>query len=260
MKASRMLAAIALTLSARAGEPGAGPGSQIDSVIESTSGWESTAALYAPLMGIQGDIGVGGVTTTVDVPFGDILDQVDGGLTAAFEARHDRWSLTGDFMWMKISASAQPAANSYLAFKEDQTTASLTLGYELYGTESTSFDLLAGGTYTGMDVDLDLFTPRLPVSLRTGAGSQEWIDPFVGLRLRQQLSDRWGAWIRGDYGGLGVSSEEYWQLVAGISYRIGESTSLALAYRMIHTTYQQGDFAYDVEMSGPNLGLVFRFQ
>ncbi len=227
--------------------------------VPEPSGWDFAVSIYAPLMGLEGDVGVGGITSAVDLSFGDILEELDGGATAAFEARRDRWSITGDFIWLKLSGSAQPPAGAYLALKQEQIMASLALGYEIYGNESTSVDLLAGGAVTSMDVDLDLFTPRLPVTIRSASGSQEWIDPFVGLRIRQQLSDRWSMWIRGDYGGFGVSSDEYWQVIAGISYRLSEHTSLALAYRMIGIDYQQGGFTYDTEMAGPNLGLVFRF-
>jgi opacity protein-like surface antigen len=224
-----------------------------------SSAWEFSGAIYAPLMGLEGDIGVAGLATSVDLSFGDILEELDGGATVAFEARRDRWSITGDFIWLKLSASAQPTANSYLGFRQEEIIASLALGYELYGNERTTLDLLAGGALTSMDVDLELFTPRLPVDLRSASGSQEWIDPFVGLRVRHQLSDRWSVWLRGDYGGFGVSSDEYWQVIAGLAYRMTDHTSLAVAYRIIAVDYQQGSFSYDAEMEGPNLGLVFRF-
>lgn len=223
------------------------------------SGWEFSGAIYAPLMGLEGDIGVGALTTSVDLSFGDILEKLDGGATALFEARYDRWSITGDLIWLKLSASAQPTANSYVGLKQEQILASLTLGYEIFGNESTTIDLLAGGAVNSIDADLELFTPRLPVTIRGASGSEEWIDPFVGLRIRHQLSDRWSVWLRGDYGGFEVSSDEYWQVIAGIGYKISESTTLALAYRMVSADYQQGTFSYDTRMEGPNLGLIFAF-
>ena len=224
-----------------------------------SSGWEFAGSLYAPLMGLEGDIGVGALTTSVDLSFGDILEELDGGATAAFEARYDKWSITGDFIWLKLSASGYPTANSYIGLKQEQILASLTLGYEVFGNESTTIDVLAGGVVNSIDADLELFTPRLPVTIRGASGSEEWIDPFVGLRIRHQLSDRWSIWARGDYGGFDISSDEYWQVIAGIGYRLSESTTLALAYRIVSVDYQQGTFNYDTQMEGPNLGLVFKF-
>lgn len=224
-----------------------------------SSDWEFSGAIYAPLMGLEGDIGVAALTTSVDLSFGDILEELDGGATAAFEARYDRWSITGDFIWLKLSASGQPTANSYIGLKQEQILASLTLGYALFDNDCTTIDLLVGGAVNSIDADLELFTPRLPVTIRGASGSEEWIDPFVGLRIRHQFSDRWSVWLRGDYGGFEVSSDEYWQVIAGIGYRLTENTTLALAYRMISTDYQQGTFSYDTQMEGPNLGLIFKF-
>lgn len=253
-----LLALTALSLVAHAGEPIA-PAPQIAPAQES-SGWEFTVALYAPLMGLEGDIGVAGLAPGhVDVPFDDILDNLDGGLSGAIEAKKDRWSITADAIWLKLSASANPIASSYLGFSQEQVMASLSVGYEVYGNESTSLEVVAGAALNSIDVDLDLFTPNLPVTVRSGSASQEWIDPFVGLRFHQQLGERWVISASGLYGGFDVSSDEYWQLLAGIGYRLTESTSIALAYRVIAVDYQQGGFVYDTETSGPNLGLIIRF-
>jgi opacity protein-like surface antigen len=229
----------------------------------SDSGWDFFLSVYAPLMGLEGDIGVAGLTTSVDVPFDDILDQLDGGFMTAFEARHDRWSITGDFIWLKLSGSTQPTANSYVGFDQEQIMASLTLGYELFGNENTTFDFLGGAALTSLDVDLDAtLAPPGPVPAtvsRSRSGSKTWVDPIVGLRVRHRLSERWSLFATGVYGGFGVASDEYWQAIAGIGFKLTENTTFALGYRIISTDYHDGGFTYDVENSGPNLGLVFRF-
>jgi opacity protein-like surface antigen len=250
---------LALSVVAQAGEPVA-PAPQIMPASSHGSGWDFTVALYAPLMGLEGDIGVAGLAPArVDISFEDILDNLDGGLSGAFEARKDRWSITADAIWLKISTAANPIANSYLRVSQEQIMASLSVGFEIYGNESTTIDLIGGAALNSLDVDMDLLTPALPVTSRSGSGSQEWIDPFVGLRIRQQLGDRWSIYATGVYGGFEVSSDEYWQVLAGIGYRISENTTLALAYRIISVDYHQGGFVYDTETSGPNLGLIIRF-
>jgi len=259
MKPSVILLALT-TAAVHAGEPATvSPTPQITPAHES-SGWEFTTALYAPLMGLEGEIGVAGLAPShVDVPFDDILDNLDAGLSGAFEAKKDRWSITVDAIWLKLSAAANPIASSYVRFSQDQVMASLSVGYEIYGSESTSLDLVVGAALNSIDVDLDLFTPNLPVTTRSASGSQEWIDPFVGLRFTQRLGDRWSIFANGTYGGFDVSSDEYWQALAGIGYRLTDSTSIALAYRIISVDYHQGGFVYDAETSGPNLGLIIRF-
>jgi len=257
------LVATALLASAPLGHAGDPVASSAPVTPATDSGWDFLLTVYAPLMGLEGDLGVAGLTSSVDVPFDDILEDLDGGFMTAFEARRHRWSVTGDLIWMKLSGSAQPTPNSYAGFKQEQVMASLALGYELFGSESTTFDLLGGAALTSLDVDLDATIappgPLLPTVNRAGSGSETWIDPFVGLRVRHRLSDRWSLFATGVYGGFGVASDEYWQALAGIGYHFSDRTSLALAYRIISTDYQDGGFRYDVDTSGPNLGLVFRF-
>ena len=60
--------------------------------------------------------------------------------------------------------------------------------------------LLGGVRY--LDVSLDLeFTGSFGGSIEAG-GSQNWVDPFVGLRARTPLSDRWVLNARADVGGF----------------------------------------------------------
>lgn len=224
-----------------------------------SSEWNFLLALYAPLMGLDGTLGAGGLTTEVDIPFDDIFDNLDGSFMAAIEARRGRWSVIGDFFWLKVSDSVRPTANSNLGFRQEQTLATLALGYELYGNDRTTLELLGGAALTHLEVDLKLFTPSLPVTRRSVSGSETWIDPFVGLQVRHRLSDRWSVFATGIYGGFEVSSDEYWQALAGFSYRFTENAHLAIAYRVIATDYRDGDFIYDVESSGPNIGVVFSF-
>ena len=222
--------------------------------------WEFTTALYAPLMGLEGDVGVAGLAPAkVDMSFSDILDDLDAGLSGSLEARKGPWSITADAIWLKMSASQQGPASSYIRLSQDQVTASLSAAYEIYGSESSSLDLAAGVMLNSIDADLDLFTPRLPVQARSGSGSQEWLDPFLALRFRQEIGACWTFFANGAYGGFEVSSDEYWQAVVGLGYRLSESTTLALAYRVISVDYHQGGFVYDTETSGPNIGLIIRF-
>ena len=223
------------------------------------SGWEFLLAVYGPAMGLDGRVGIGPIVGDVDVPFSDILDDLDGGLFAALEARRDRWSITGDFFWLKLSDSSNPTPNSYLGFKQEQLSATVLLGYALVENENTTLDFVAGAALTSLDMDLDLYTPRLPVTTRAFSGSETWVDPIFGLRLRHKLSDRWTVFATGVYGGFGVGSDEYWQALAGVSYDLTESCAIAVAYRAFAIDYQDASFLYDTTTSGLNIRLIFRF-
>ncbi len=234
------------------------PSLMVDQSAEPSS-WQCTGAVYAPLMGLDGTIGIGPVVRDVELPFHDILSNLDAGLTGAFEARRDGWSITGDLIWLKLSGSAALVRDSEVLLKEDEVLGSLSVGYEIYRSEKATLDLLGGGAFTWIDAELELITPSLATPQRSTSGSQSWIDPFMGIRFREMVSERGVIFATATYGGFGVGSDEYWQLLAGYGYRLSESTSVAIAYRMMATDYQNGGFLYDVKMSGPNLGLIYRF-
>ncbi len=257
MKPSIILAALAIQV--QAGETGV-PSAPAAAAPEASSEWQMTSAFYAPLMGLEGNIGVVGLGPfEADVPFDKILEHLDGALSGAFEARYDRWSFTLDAIWLKLSAEGHPLANSRFSMSQEQFTSSLSAGYAIFENDDSRLDLVAGAVLNSLDVDLKLFTPNLPVTLRTASGTQTWVDPFVGLRFQQRFNDRWSVFTNGTIGGFGVSSDEYWQVLAGVGYRLNETTSLALAYRAISVDYQQGGFVYDTVSSGPNIGLIIRF-
>src|SRR5262249_14644022 len=46
------------------------------------------------------------------------------------------------------------------------------------------------------------------------SGSVDWVDPFVGARLRQQLAAGQEFVLRGDVGGFGAGSRFSWQAIA----------------------------------------------
>lgn len=254
-----LLLLTALILNASAGDP-AVPTMPIPPAEEPFPDWDFTAALYAPLMGLEGNVGLkGSGPFEADVSFDKIFDHLDGALSGAFQANHGRWSVTADTIWLKLSATGHPLAGSLFTVSQEQLTSSLSLGYEIYGSEDTRLEVAAGAALNSLDLDLELLTPKLPVTRRTTSGSQIWVDPFIGLRFQQRLGDLWSFFANGTVGGFGVSSDEYWQVSAGLSCRISEHTSLALAYRAISVDYQHGGFIYDTVTSGPNLGLVFKF-
>lgn len=261
MNAHRFIIPVALSASsfALAGTPETEP--VITPVTQESNRWDYLLTVYSPMMGLEGTVGIGPVAGSVDMSFGDIFEQLDGGVFTSFEARGNRWSVNGDIFWLKLSSSSNPTPNSYLGVKQEQFMSTLTTGYELVETESTLVDVFGGLSLTHLEVDLD-FT-RFPIGggtvNRFASGSETWVDPVVGLRARHHLTDKWTLFATGMYGGFDVGSEEYWQFVAGISYRLTEHASVALAYRGIGTDYNSGNFTYNTKSFGPNLGVVFNF-
>ena len=262
MRTSSIIAAatlIAATSGVHAGTPEPEP--VIAPAPAESNGWDFLLSIYSPMMGVDGTAGVGPLTGPIDIPFSDILSNLDAGFFSSFEARGNRWSVNGDIIWLKMSSSVAPTQRSYLGVKQEQFMTTLSTGYELYEDERTIFDIFGGAALTSLDLELNetTFTVRRGVLNRSASGSKTWIDPILGLRVRHHLSDRWTLFASGAYGGFGVGSEEYWQLIGGVSFRLTEHSSIALAYRGIGIDYHDSGFLYNTKTYGPNLGLVFNF-
>ncbi len=75
-------------------------------------------------------------------------------------------------------------------------------------TGSAALDLLAGGRYWHQDVSASGFLSLgSPTRETERSGSVDWVDPFVGARLRQQLAPGESLMLRADVGGFGVGSD-----------------------------------------------------
>ena len=93
--------------------------------------------------------------------------------------------------------------------------------------------------------------------------SNTWVSPLIGMQTTYAFNDQWQAFLYLDAAGFGVSGRRDLSgtAQAGISYTIGNSTQLSLAYK-----YWGLDFAghgsddhYNVTQHGPNLGLRLFF-
>ena len=75
--------------------------------------------------------------------------------------------------------------------------------------------------------------------------------------MRAQLSESFTLVVSGDYGGfdIGSSSHRTWSLSGFLAYRLGEHWELGGGWRTLEL--ERG--AVDLEMSGPLVGLGYRF-
>lgn len=149
-----LVAALAITL---AYVPGAL--ADADTTVKTGDGWEFRGAAYLWIANITGTQTVKGQEADLDVSFGDVLDVLDFAAEAHLEGMKDnRWGFFLDGTYLKLGPEAK------------QGPIDIRVGYrywlwELGGVYRTTswatdnghaaVDLLLGGRYTSMDVDLD---------------------------------------------------------------------------------------------------------
>jgi hypothetical protein len=208
-------------------------------------------ALYLWGAGLSGHLGnkAGGVP--VDVEFDDIWKNLEAGYMINYRHKGDKWAFGADYIYLNVTPSAdKPPATLDLK----QTIFELNVGYEI----QPGLELLGG--IRGVDIK-SVVTFNLGPN-PTVNSSADWVDPIVGLDYRRSLSQKWVFYGRGDIGGFGVGSDLTWQLGAYFGYQPSKNWNLFGGYRHLSFDYKDDNanqFFYDIDISGPLLGVGFKF-
>lgn len=91
------------------------------------------------------------------------------------------------------------------------------------------------------------------------ARTDDWWDPFVGLRGHYDLSKAFYLTGRADIGGFGVGSELAWQVNAGLGCRVTRNLYTEMTYRLYDVNYRHGGLTYDVLTHGFELSAGVNF-
>jgi hypothetical protein len=234
-------------------------------------GWEFSLTPFMWVPAICGDLGIRGQAAEVDSSIGDTLEGVIDNFEfvgmARFAARHCKWSIIADLVYVNLGneygRDLAGAVQIDVEWDFDQLVAQALVGYRVaefaLGCGDACFkpkatiEALAGVRYyhLGAEIDLD---PGPSFD-----GDQDWIDPVVGARGLFHVTRDLTFNVEGNIGGFGVGSDLSWQLIAGVDWRVARCFSLDAGWMILDVDYEDGDFAFDVRMSGPYIGVTFRF-
>ena len=222
------------------------------------SGSHGRAFAFVPSLvaaGMDGSIVVKGIEADVDVPFSDIIDNLDFAAMVHFDMRNERWVLISDLFYVDLEGSNDVALGTATVTVQ-QTLFEVAGGYRI----SPVFTLLAGARWVDLENQIRYTGEILDEDVSAG---KSWIDPFVGVHLMTPLSQRWWFGARGDIGGFGVGSDMAWQAYADVGFRASKVFSIILGYRAIEMDYEDGSgrdlFRYDMLIAGPQLAVAFSF-
>ncbi len=269
--------------------------------LRNPSQWTFNFTPYAWVPWIQGDMAVKGRQFNVDVTPVEILENLDKlnfMWISYMEARRGPLSLYADIFYANFggttsfirSRSRSPHVSGTLgaAASADYETAIVEAGgaYEIARWPAswhsgsagyTAFDLLAGARYWHQETDVSVsltgtvvVDPGLTITgsrARAASGSVDWVDPFIGARLRHHMGPGEEIVLKGDIGGFGVGSQFSWQLLGAYNWLLcatpGYTIDGYLGYRALSVDYDQGSgstrFEYNTIQHGPVTGLTVRF-
>jgi hypothetical protein len=221
--------------------------------------WQFSIAPYMWVTGQEGEVATlpPAPPIDVDISFGDILENLDMTLMGVFEARKDRFGMFGELFYVSISAGASTPAPLFTAVDYEQDLWGISLGGSFALTQNADhqLDAVAGVRFWDLDNTIELKSELLPT--QEISEQESWNDFFVGLKGRRNLNDRWflNGWVIVAVAG---DSDSSFDLFGGVGYRFNDELSLDVGYRHHEIEYEDQEFLYDVEMSGPIVGLVFK--
>jgi hypothetical protein len=94
---------------------------------------------------------------------------------------------------------------------------------------------------------------------RPFARTDEWFDPYIGLRAQYNLTKALYLTAKADVGGFGVGSDITTQISAGFGCQVTRNIFSEIAFRYLYTDYDSGGLLYRVSTYGPELTLGLRF-
>lgn len=224
-----------------------GPAHAQSTSVSASEPWKWEVSAYMLGAAMDGKTGVTPLIADVDVPFSDVLENLEFGFMGRARVTHGPWSLGTDIIYMGLGASSdQPNADVDV----DQWAVELSAGYQL----APIFMSLVGLRYNQLATSIDFQTIG-----RSRSGKVDWWDPLIGGILTLPLGERWNFQFHGDIAGFGVGSDFAWQIELLFNWSMTARSALMMGYRWVSIDYDDNGFVYDVLSQGPQLGLTFRF-
>ena len=234
------------------------PGTAAAQGSATTPSWSFNITPYLWLSGLSGKLRpvADGPAVSVNQSFGDIYNHLNAGAFLSASAQRGRFVLLGDFTYADVSQRAQYA---FLGAKLDNTQFSTTLeaGYEAYQGGRWTVDLLGGVRAWVIDTRVKLRAFDEPIL--SYSNTLSWADPLLATRVSAKLGRGFSVTAYGDLGGFDVGSHFTWQAVGTLDYAIQSNLVVSAGYRHLNVDYRNSGSRIDFSMSGPLLGLSYRF-
>lgn len=221
--------------------------------------WTFTVAPYLWVTGQEGKVATLPPLppAEVDISFGDVIDNLDMALMGLAEARKGRFGISSEILYLSVSAGAELSGPEFSGadYEEDLLSATFAASYALTQDKDHLLDAVAGVRFWDLDNTLELKAGDFPDT--TVSAQESWNDLFIGLKGKTRVNDHW--YLTGwSYAAVAGDSDSFWDVFGGAGYEYSDTFSLVVGYRHQEVDYEKGDFLFDVELSGPIVGLVFR--
>lgn len=201
-----------------------------------------------------------GPETTLD--FDEILDHLDATFMGNLEARHDKFFLATDVVYLDLSGSNQIALQPAIgdialggSFDLKAKINTTIAGYNLIDSNTGTLDAFAGVRYIGIDTTVKVTSiGPLGGHYKKATPEGDSTDGVVGVKGKLNLEGNWSLPYYLDIGS--GDSDSTWQTFGGIDYLM-DNTKIYAGYR-----YLEWDFGGAIDkltVDGPVIGFNYNF-
>lgn len=225
----------------------------------SSSEWEYIADIYfwGPQMNIRTTGG-----QEVEIPFYQILNDLNFAAMTEFGARNEKWSILADVIYMNLNQKNDPGYHTLPDGTEVSSSNNVkmkswivtpTVGYALLNSDAARVEVLGGLRYLWLNLGIEIDVNDTVVFNKSS--TESFWDGIIGMRADINLNEKWYLPLYFDIGW--GDSKNTWQASAGIGYHFSRFDT-ALTYRYLD--YEFDDIvASDLVVKGPRLEAVFTF-
>jgi len=217
--------------------------------------WKYSASIYLWTSSIGGNTSDG---TEIDVPFSDLLENLDFVYMGTLGAQKGKWDFQTDIMYIKLGNKpntwevGDAPVLTNIQFKTWVVTP--TVAYRVMESEQLDLDILAGARYLYMQ-------PKITVSPAPEmSGSDSAWDGIIGVRGKYDINEKWSMPFQFDVGTGDI--DVTWQAFAGVAYKY-ENFDVVAGYRHLQWDFEDSDtfggMFNKFSLSGPIIGAKYRF-
>lgn len=218
--------------------------------------WRGQVTLYGWGAGIGGDFTpfTGAPTLSFDKSLSEVLEDLDAAFFVTGLATNGDWVVFGDVSYSASSKSGLVPPGAPASGEVTQTSLTLAAGRRFVDDGRTTVDFLAGARAWSLEGEVSV--PAAGVSL---APEKTFVDPVVAVRVNHRIAERWTVLGYLDVGGFGVGSDLTYQVAVTANYQVTDNLYLSGGYRHLYLDYSDGGTSFDGAMSGPLVGVTWRF-
>lgn len=225
-------------------------------------GWHFALSPYLWFAGAHGTVGALGHNLSIHASPGDLLSHADFGLMGSAEARRQRFLLTGDMLWIRLSDSKAIPFRGLGAVSADARVGEFVWtskgGVRVIDSKKIKADALVGVRYWHLGQKLNFNPSILGINFN---GSQSFADILVGGRVQLPAGKKAVIDLAGDVGGWNASAKLDYQFATLLGYKLSPKWTLVAGYRYLFVDYRPSiRSVYNVVTSGAVLGVTWNIK